>query len=32
MIESHGLFTPKGEPLLHYCEEISVDIWPLKKN
>ncbi len=30
MIESHGLPTPKGEPLLHYCEEISVDIWPLK--
>jgi len=31
MVESHGLPTPKGEPLLHYCEEISVDIWPLKK-
>lgn len=30
MIESHGLPTPKGEPLLHYCEEISVDIWPLE--
>jgi uncharacterized protein YqjF (DUF2071 family) len=30
MIESHGLPTPKGEPLLHYCEEISVDIWGLK--
>jgi uncharacterized protein len=31
MIESHGLPTPKGNPLLHYCEEISVDIWPLRK-
>ena len=31
MIESHGLPTPAGEPLLHYCEEISVDIWPLKR-
>jgi uncharacterized protein YqjF (DUF2071 family) len=29
MIESHGLPSPKGEPLLHYAEEISVDIWPL---
>ncbi len=31
MIESHGLPTPRGEPLLHYSEEIAVDIWPLKK-
>jgi len=31
MIESHTLPTPKGDPLLHYCEELSVDIWPLKK-
>jgi uncharacterized protein YqjF (DUF2071 family) len=31
MIESHGLPTPEGDPLLHFCEEISVDIWPLKK-
>jgi uncharacterized protein YqjF (DUF2071 family) len=29
MIESHGLPSPKDEPLLHYAEEISVDIWPL---
>jgi uncharacterized protein len=29
MIESHGLTTPKGAPLLHYAEEISVDIWPI---
>jgi uncharacterized protein YqjF (DUF2071 family) len=28
MIESHGLPTPQGDPLLHYCEELSVDIWP----
>lgn len=29
MIESHGLPAPEGEPLLHYAEEISVEIWPL---
>lgn len=31
MIESAGLPTPHGESLLHYSEEIGVDIWPLKK-
>jgi uncharacterized protein YqjF (DUF2071 family) len=31
MIESHGLPTLKGDPLLHYCEELSVAIWPLKQ-
>jgi uncharacterized protein len=31
MIESNDLHTPKGEPLLHYCEEISVDIWRLEE-
>jgi uncharacterized protein YqjF (DUF2071 family) len=31
MIECHGLPTPKGGPLLHYAEELRVDIWPLKK-
>ena len=31
MIESAGLPTPHGGPLLHYSEEIGVDIWPLKK-
>jgi hypothetical protein len=31
MIESAGLPTPDAEPLLHYSEEIGVDIWPLKK-
>jgi uncharacterized protein YqjF (DUF2071 family) len=30
MIESHGLPTPSGDPLLHYCEEIGVDVWPLE--
>lgn len=28
MIESHGLPTPTGEPLLHYAEAIEVDFWP----
>lgn len=31
MIECHGLPTPPGHPLLHYAEEIRVDIWPLKR-
>ena len=31
MIESLGLPTPKDEPLLHYAEEISVDIWRLDR-
>jgi len=31
MIEATGLPTPKDEPLLHYSEEIAVDIWPLEK-
>jgi hypothetical protein len=31
MIESLGVSTPPGDPLLHYAEELSVDIWPLKK-
>lgn len=30
MIESHSLPTPQGEPLLHYCEELSVEIWSLE--
>ena len=29
MIESHDLPTPDGEPLLHYSEELDVDIWPV---
>jgi uncharacterized protein YqjF (DUF2071 family) len=31
MIEAHGLPTPQGDPLLHYCEAINVEIWPLRK-
>lgn len=31
MIESQDLPTPKGDPLLHYAEEISVEIWPLEE-
>ena len=31
MIESHGLPTPSGDPLLHYAEALEVDIWPLEK-
>ncbi|PYS93786.1 MAG: hypothetical protein DMF64_03200 [Acidobacteria bacterium] len=31
MIESHGLPTPAGEPLLHYAEALAVDIWPIEK-
>jgi uncharacterized protein YqjF (DUF2071 family) len=31
MVESIGIQEPKGEPLLHYAEELSVNIWPLRK-
>jgi uncharacterized protein YqjF (DUF2071 family) len=31
MIESLDLPTPKGDPLVHYAEEIGVDIWGLKR-
>jgi hypothetical protein len=31
MIESHGIPTPQGDPLLHYVEEVNVDIWPLEE-
>ena len=31
MIESLGLATPKDDPLLHYAEELRVDIWPLRR-
>ena len=30
MFEAIGLSTPKGEPLVHYAEEVNVDIWPLE--
>ncbi len=31
MIESHGLPTLKGDPLLQYAEEITVNIWGLRE-
>jgi uncharacterized protein YqjF (DUF2071 family) len=31
MIESLGLLTPPDEPLLHYSEELSVEIWKLQR-
>jgi uncharacterized protein len=31
MVESLGLLTPEDEPLLHYGEEISVEIWKLQR-
>jgi uncharacterized protein YqjF (DUF2071 family) len=31
MIEALGLNEPSGPPLLHYAEELAVDIWPLQK-
>lgn len=31
MIEALGLETPQDEPLIHYAEEIKVDIWPIRK-
>ena len=30
MIESHGLPSPEGDPRLHYCEELRVEIWWLQ--
>jgi uncharacterized protein YqjF (DUF2071 family) len=30
MIESHLMPTPKGKPLLHYSEELTVDVWTLE--
>lgn len=30
MIESHGLPTPQGDPLLHFSEGVDVEIWPLQ--
>jgi uncharacterized protein YqjF (DUF2071 family) len=31
MIESLGLKSPEGEPVLHYAEEIEVDVWAIKR-
>lgn len=30
MVESHGLPTPQGEPLLYYADQLAVQIWPLE--
>jgi hypothetical protein len=31
MIETLGLKPRVGEPVLNYCEEIDVDIWPIHR-
>ena len=31
MIEAQGLVTPASAPLLHYAEELTVDIWALQR-
>jgi uncharacterized protein YqjF (DUF2071 family) len=31
VIEALGLPSPTGDPLLHYADEIKVDIWPLTR-
>lgn len=31
MIEAHNLPTPAGDPLLHYSEELTVDVWTLER-
>ncbi len=31
IFEADGLFKPNGEPLIHYAEEVSVDIWMLER-
>jgi uncharacterized protein YqjF (DUF2071 family) len=31
VVEALGLPAPSGDPLIHYAEEIKVDIWPLKR-
>jgi uncharacterized protein YqjF (DUF2071 family) len=30
MIEANGLIQPKTQPILHYADEVNVDIWSLK--
>jgi uncharacterized protein YqjF (DUF2071 family) len=30
MIESHGLPTPEGDPLLHYADTLEVEVWSLE--
>jgi hypothetical protein len=29
MIETLGLKSRVGDPVLNYCEEIEVDVWPI---
>jgi hypothetical protein len=31
MVESLGVKSPRGEPVLHYAEEIEVDVWAIKR-
>lgn len=31
MIESNGIQTPSGAPLLHYANRLDVEIWPIHK-
>lgn len=31
ILEANGLPQPPEEPLLHYAEEVNVDIWPLER-
>ena len=31
MVDAVGVPSPGGEPLLHYAEELTVDIWPMVK-
>ena len=31
VVEALGLPTPTGDPLLHYADELKVDIWPLTR-
>lgn len=31
MLEAAGLRAPAGAPLLHYAEELKVDVWPLAR-
>jgi uncharacterized protein YqjF (DUF2071 family) len=31
IVEADGLTKPKGQPLVHYAEEVSVDIWYLER-
>jgi uncharacterized protein YqjF (DUF2071 family) len=30
MLEANGIVAPITEPLVHYAEEVNVDIWPLE--